>query len=192
MLLARWRAGSEQAFREMAERHLPRLEARIRRHPGWRLLHGHYQISDLVQDVWARAMPIVRNNFKCNGPGALLAFLTTIADRTVVDLVRSHRSQKRGRGGASRLPTGYETASAMPGTPAPETPTSQARVSEITRIAREVLTEREHEAWERVEVHGFAAVEAAFAMNCTSASVRGLLLRARAKIIRRIGGAAGT
>ncbi|MBL9078403.1 MAG: RNA polymerase sigma factor [Planctomycetes bacterium] len=186
-LLARWRSGDEQAFGELAERLSPLLESRIRRQPGWRSLQGHFQINDVLQDVWARALPAVRGKFDCVGRGALLGFLCTVADRTIVDLERARRSQKRGGGDVSRMPTGYEPAAAMPGAPAPESPTSRSRFSELACIAREVLTEREHEAWELVEVHGFTAEEAAVPMNCSSSSVRGLLLRSRAKIIRRLG-----
>src|ERR1051325_6054169 len=92
----RWKNGDDGAFAELHMRFTPLLRARLRRHRGWPLLAGHFQLEDVLQEVWARALPAVRTGFRAAGPGSLLAFLGKIADRAVIDLARRHRAQKRG------------------------------------------------------------------------------------------------
>ena len=183
----RWRAGDEAAFAALHSRFTPLLRVRVRRHPAWSVLKHHLQIEDVLQALWARAIPAVRDRFRDAGPGSLLAYLGTIADREMHDLARQGLTKKRGRGAVRSLPTGFERAggSALP-TSAPETPTGHARATELARLARELLTGREHEAWDLVELQGYSSDEAGLAMGSTGAAVRGLVLRSRTKLALRL------
>jgi RNA polymerase sigma factor (sigma-70 family) len=169
-------------------RFTPLLRSRIRRNRVWPLLDGHMQVDDAAQEVWARAVPATHKGFTDAGPGSFLAFLGKIADRTLIDLARTARAAKRGHGTAERaLQTDIEGAvRPKPGAPGPETPTSHARASELLQIARDVLSARELEAWELVELQRFTADEAGLAMRCSGAAIRGILLRSRAKLVSRI------
>jgi len=183
----KWKGGSEEAFAELHVRFTPLLRARIRRHRAWSLLARHFELDDVLQDVWARAVPAAKATFKQAGPGSLLAFLGKIADREVIDIARRHRAQKRGRGGPESLATDFDAPDGVrPGRAGPTTPTSHARVAELKTLARAVLGEREHEAWDLVELRQFTPEEAGLAMRCSDSSVRGLLLRARAKLVARM------
>ncbi|MBX3465195.1 MAG: sigma-70 family RNA polymerase sigma factor [Planctomycetes bacterium] len=183
-----WKAGNEQSFAGLQGRFTPLLRRRIRRHPSWPALKDHWQVDDALQQLWTNALPALRTKFQHNGPGSLEAYLGRICDDTVTSLVRSHLAQKRGRGGPRPLPTDFDAAAPKPGAAAPVSPTSEARASEFAQLARAVLTDREHEAWELVELQGFTSEEAAVALDASAAAVRGLLLRARARLIARLGG----
>ncbi|HEX5051941.1 MAG TPA: sigma-70 family RNA polymerase sigma factor [Planctomycetota bacterium] len=180
----RWRNGDDEAFAALHTRFTPLLRARIRRHRAWPLLANHFEADDVLQEIWARAVPAAKSSFCHNGEGSLLAFLSRVADREVIDLARRHRAQKRGRGGPASLATGFDAPDATrPGRPAPTTPTGHARLSELRAMARTLLSDREHEAWDLVEIQQYSAEEAAIALQCSASAVRGLLLRARAKLV---------
>lgn len=183
-----WKNGDERAFAALHERFTPLLRRRVQRHDAWATLKGHCQIEDALQQLWNNALPALRTKFQHNGPGSLEAYLGRITDDTLTSLLRAHLAQKRGRGGAKPLPTDFDSASPKPGAAAPESPTGHARASEFARLAHEVLSEREHEAWELVELMSFTSDEAALALGTTASAVRGLLLRARTKLIARLGG----
>ncbi len=78
-------------------------------------------------------------------------------------------------------------AAKKPGGSPLETPTGNARVSEIEELARRELSEREFEAWHLVEVLDHTASEAGLAMSSSDSAVRGLLLRGRSKLVLRLG-----
>lgn len=187
--IGRWKAGDPAAFETLHHRFAPLLRARVRRSRVFPMLEGQMQADDVVQEIWARAVPAAERGFTDEGPGSFLAFLAKIADRTMVDLARTLRAAKRGGHDPARaLQTGWERrAIPRPGLAAAETPTSHARASELTRMAEDELNERELEAWELVELQGFNADEAGLAMDCSGAAVRGLLLRSRAKLVARMG-----
>lgn len=183
-----WKGGDDAAFAQLHLRFTPLLRARIRRHPAWPLLASQCELDDVLQEVWARALPAAKTTFRIEGRGSLLAFLGAITDREVVDLARRQKAKKRGGGTTRSLPTGFDAPDTpRSGRSAPETPTGAAKVHELTALAHAVLTEREFSAWDLVEMQGFSPDEAALAMRCKSASaVRGLLLRARARLAAQL------
>jgi RNA polymerase sigma factor (sigma-70 family) len=183
----RWKNGDDSAFESLHDRFAPLLRSRIRRHPAWPVLDGRYPIDDLLQDVWARAVTAARQRFQYVGTGSLLAFLGQILDREVTDQARRHTTKKRGSNRVLSLHDDGAAREVLPGHAAPDTPTGLARASEILSLARTHLSNREYEAWDLVELQQFSTEEAGLALDCTSAAVRGLLLRGRAKLIVRIG-----
>ena len=187
--VSRWQAGDQVAFGVLHERFAPLLKRRVLRNRAWSALIGRLQVEDVVQEIWARVIPSVQKSFTPSGRGSFLAFLGRLSDRTVIDLARIQRAYKRGGFDAEQpLQTNAEPrASRMRGLPAVETPTSHARCAELETIARKFLGDREYQAWELVEMQGYAAEEAGLAMRCSDSAVRGLLLRGRAKLVTRLG-----
>lgn len=186
--LDHWRGGDSAAFGPLYTRFAPLVRARVRRHRAWSAVAPHMQVEDVEQEVWARAVQSLERRFAPAGPGSFAAFLATVTDHTVVDLTRGVRAAKRGGGQAvDRLSTNCEDgAAALPGRTAPESPTAHARRVELQQLAQQELAPRELEAWELVELHGYTAEEAAVALHCTGAAVRGLLLRSRTRLVARL------
>ena len=188
--VSRWQAGDAAAFRALYDRFAPLLKSRVTgRRRVWPMLNGRFQVEDVVQEIWTRVIPSVRKAFTPSGPGSFCAFLGRLADSTMVDMVRTLRAAKRGEDHAARpLSTNWEQeAVPKPGIAAVETPTSRARCSELETLARRALSDREHHAWLLVELHDYSAEEAGVAMRCTGSAVRGLLRRARARLVSRLG-----
>ena len=185
--VSRWLAGDSEAFQALHDRFAPLLEIRVRQHRIWPALVGRHQVEDVVQEIWARVIPSARKAFTPSGPGSFFAYLGKLADRTLIDLVRSQRAAKRGLGQAEQaLRTGAERrAMPRPGFPAKETPTSKARCTELEAMARRELNAREFQAWELVEIQGYSTDEAGLAMRCSGSAVRGLLIRGRSRLLSR-------
>jgi RNA polymerase sigma factor (sigma-70 family) len=185
--LERWRKGDESAFAVLHARFAPLLRMRVRRHRVWPMLARRIDLDDVLQELWARVMPAVRTQFRHDGPGTLYAFLGRVCDRLVVDIARRMYAQKRGERATRELGTVVDVADgARPGRSAPLTPTGHARFAELVNIARESLSDREFDAWRLVEMEQFSSDEAALAMRCSGAAVRGLMLRARSKLVVRL------
>ena len=168
------------------------LAIRVARSPLWHHLSKRFEVDDVVQEVWARVLPTAREDFEPSGKNSFLGFLQTVADRCMVDLLRKQGARKRGEGrdGDPLDTRAASHAIRSPGLPDPETPTSRARSSEFLTIACEELNGREFLAWDLVEMQGYTAEEAGVAMGDqggSGSSVRGLLMRARAKLVKRLG-----
>lgn len=187
--VTRWQAGDAAAFRALHDRFAPLLKTRVRRSRICPMLAGQYRVEDVVQEIWTRVIPSVKKAFTPSGPGSFYAFLGRLADRTLMDLARLQRAAKRGQGkGDQPLSMNGEcSVSLKPGLPAVETPTSRARCSELENMARNELNDREFQAWDLVEMQGYSPDEAGLAMRCSGSAVRGLLLRARTRLISRFG-----
>ena len=182
--VARWQAGDETAFAILYERFAPLIEVRVRRSRIWRGLAGRYQVEDVVQEAWLRVVPAVKRTFTPRGPGSFLAYVSAVTDNTMVDLLRKTTTAKRGEGkGEVQLPgdEGLEPV-AVPGARGFQTPTSAARCSELRGLAERLLGEREFLAWRLAELEGYTAEETGMALDATGSAVRGLLLRARARL----------
>ncbi|MDF1799170.1 MAG: sigma-70 family RNA polymerase sigma factor [Planctomycetota bacterium] len=191
--VARWQAGDETAFGLLYQRFAPLLALRIRRHRAWPGMQAKLQIEDVVQESWMRVVPGASRTFTPGGEGSFLAFLSKVTDNTLIDLARRASAVKRGDGqavAALELVAGDDVL-ARPGILSLESPTSAARRSELQVLAERTLTEREHAAWELVELQGYNAEEAGLAMGSTGSSVRGLLLRSRAKLVLALGEESG-
>lgn len=188
MHLDRWRAGDPAAFDTLYRRFGPLLRSRVTRSRVWALLQGRMQPEDVTQEIWARAIPAAQTGFVDAGPGSFLGFLGKIADRTMIDLARRLCAQRRGGGAeAAGLQTDWENhVLRKPGNPDQPTPTNLARASELAQLAKEVLPADLHSAWHLVEVEGFTAEEAGLGLRRTASAVRGLLLRARARLMAQL------
>lgn len=187
--LSRWQSGDEGAFVKLHERFTPIVAIRISRNRSWHLLSKGYEVGDVVQEVWKRVLCTTREKFE----PSFLGFLQAVTDNCIVDLLRRQGARKRGEGGSSNTLDTQAVSHAVPkpGLPEVETPTSRARASELQSIAREELNEREHLAWDLVEMKGYTAEEAGLAMGDqggSGSSVRGLLKRARSKLVSRLEG----
>ena len=181
--LERWKGGDEAAFAAIESQLTPRLRVRIQQNPAWPLLERQFEIDDVLQDFWTHAVPAARKTFKHLGPGSLLGFLGEILDRKIVDLVRRMTAKKRGRGVVDRLATGFDAPDRGSfGRSAPETPTGNARFSELVERARALLTPDEFDLWYRIEIQSQSSHEVAASAGRTSSAVRSTLMRSRAKI----------
>ncbi len=182
--VARWQAGDEAAFAILYERFAPLIEIRVRRHRIWHGLQSRFMAEDIVQEAWLRVVPAAKKTFTPRGEGSFLAYISAVADNTMVDLLRKVTAVKRGEGkDADQLipEEGFEP-SAEPGMGGFQTPTSAARCSELQELAEGILKERELLAWQLVELKGYTAEEAGLALDMTGSAVRGLLLRGRARL----------
>ena len=187
--VTRWQAGDESAFELLYQRFAPLLALRVQRNRVWPILRQRCHIDDVVQEVWSKLVSGSKKSFTPSGPGSFLAFLSSICDHTMVDLVRHSTAVKRGQGATvqSLEEDGMGAGYRKPSRATEETPTSRARVSELEAIAKNELSEREFEAWELVEMRDYTAPEAGLAMDTSDSAVRGLLLRGRAKLVMRLG-----
>ena len=181
--VARWQAGDDSAFGILFERFAPLIALRVRRARTWALLRDRLQAEDVVQEAWLRVVPGARRSFTPGGEGSFLAFVSKVTDNTMIDLVRKRNAAKRGDGRPEVPLTTGEEIEIRSGVGEFETPTSSARCTELQEIAARELGERELLAWNLVEMQTYTADEAGLAMDVTGAAVRGLLLRARAKLV---------
>jgi RNA polymerase sigma factor (sigma-70 family) len=182
--VARWQAGDEAAFAILYKRFAPLIETRIRRSRVLRGLRATYQVEDIVQEAWMRVVPAGKRSFTPRGPGSFLAFVASVTDHAMVDLLRRATTSKRGEGRTPQpLTLGEESDSRVQVEQGCfVSPTSAARCSELKSLAERVLQEREHLAWRLVELEGYTPSEAALALDASDSAVRGLLLRSRARL----------
>ncbi len=188
----RWCNGDDQAFESIASHYHPLLVMRVRRSPSWPFLRTRCTEEDIVQEVWSNVVERSREAFECRGPGSFCAYICKITDNRIKSRVTRHLAQKRG-GGSRVVPCSdhaEQNAVQKPGTPYPSTASSVARVSELQGLAEKRLLPDEYQAWYLVDNLGYTSQEAAFAMGedlegggRSDSGVRGLLLRARLKLI---------
>ena len=187
-LLARWRLGNRAALEQLTGAHSALLLARARAHPLRNHLQNRPDPADLVNDALVRALASgLLERFEQRGPGSLRNVLFRVLDRTIQDALRAERAGKRAPNGA--LGSGDEDG-AEPAGPAEHavdhrepSPTSEARSKEWVERCRAILPAREWEVWSRVELEGYAPAEVAAALELGESAARGLLFRARARIL---------
>ncbi len=157
-----------------------------------RWLARHATPEDLVGETFLRVLASgTLHSFAAREEGALLRFLIKVLHDVAADFYRRHGRRKRGAGRPEMsLTTGSDDGDSIPGPPALQaagtTPTSRARVNEIESLCRTQLSEREWGAWRLCEMEDCTSIEAADRLDCTDAAVRGLVLRARQKILRAL------
>jgi RNA polymerase sigma factor (sigma-70 family) len=187
-LLARYLAGDFAAEERLFSRFRTALLERARRHPRLRPLARDCTAEDVVQEVFRRALASgMLRDFEDRGRGSLEAVLTRVLENTLVDFGR--RASARKRGGTHERVDALETglAPGLDRLPAEDTtPTSRARSNELVELAGRVLEPRELEAWRPVEIEGLDAADVAHRMESTPAAIRGLVYRARAKLMRAL------
>jgi RNA polymerase sigma factor (sigma-70 family) len=187
-LLARYLAGDFAAEERLFSRFRTALLERARRHPRLRPLARDCTAEDVVQEVFRRVLASgLLNAFEDRGRGTLEAVLTRVLENTLVDFGR--RASARKRGGTHERLDALETgvAPGLDRLPADDTtPTNRARSKELVELAGRELEPRELEAWRWVEIEGLDAADVARRMKSTPAAIRGLVFRARAKLIRAL------
>jgi RNA polymerase sigma-70 factor (ECF subfamily) len=86
-LMERVRAGDPRAFAELLNRHGETVRAAVRKRLNDRL-RPQYDSLDFVQEVWAAVLALPPDRCRFDGPQALAAFLTRVAENKVVDVAR--------------------------------------------------------------------------------------------------------
>jgi len=193
-LLEAWRSGCSDAGERIAASHYPLLVAQAARHPLRRRLSPVPEPAELAQEALCRALSSgLVERFRDRGPGSLRNLLFRVLDRTLLDALRRQRTRKRSANVAS-LSGDEGDAGCLPARSLVDarepTPTSSARAREWIEHCRRVLPAREWEIWSLVEVEGHSPQEAAALHGIGGNAARGLLLRARARLIRELSGGA--
>jgi len=191
-ILDRWKAGESDAADLLVERHTPLLRRRARR-----LLSGRADVGaslegdDLIQDTWVRVFSKgALERLEIRRSGAFSAWLVRVLQRSLLDRRRRTRALKRDAS-VSRAIGADSDGAALPG---PEvlvdsrepSPTSRARMHDLTNFCQHVLTDREWEVWKLVEIDRWAAVDVAREKGISSSAVRSLTHRAREKLLRAL------
>ena len=135
-------------------------------------------------DVFRRALAgaLDKDEWTDETPGGLRRLLTHIANQLLVDLERHHGAQMRSGNEVSL--DGGQGAEAGRDLPASMvTQTQEAVHRELLELGRRTLSEREWAVFELVHVGGMEPAEVAAELNETDAAVRGVLFRARQKLV---------
>jgi len=183
------RKGDAEAEWRLFSRYSVILRDEARRHRLMRFISNMATPDDIVSEVWVRGYASGSlQAFEDRGRGSLRRFLCVLLDRTMVDLTRRFGAVKRRSLLACR---GFEVDS---GTKAncsvtkvadvkEPTPTSNVRADELLRLCEEVLEEKEWRIWKLAESDGLDSAEIGVRLGISSSAVRGVLFRARAKLI---------
>jgi RNA polymerase sigma-70 factor (ECF subfamily) len=139
-LVARARSGDESAFTEMLSLCAASLESYVRRHlPAD--VSGQIDVQDVLQEVYLEAF-LRKDQFVVLDASSLSRWLTTIARHRLIDLVRHHRSQKRGGNGISPVDhSGEGIVSMLQDLAIYERTPSQSAMSHERRLALQVAVE---------------------------------------------------
>ena len=123
------------------------------------------------------------------GRGSLRNVLFRVLDRTFLDALRRQNAAKRSanelRLVGDEEGTGAHPLAGLVDAREP-TPTSTARAREWIARCQRVLTPREWAVWSAVEVEGLSPAQAAERCGIGGNAARGLLLRARTRLIREL------
>ncbi len=191
-LLNGYLAGSREDEYRLFELHRERLLRRATNEPRIARLARYTSPEDLVNEVFLKALSSgILKKLEDRGRGSLTRLLSKILDDVAIDIYRWHGAEKRGDG---RLPSSYDghDENARGGqaqcvaVSLDTTPTSKVRAGELLDRCREVLDPYEWEVWHLVEVESFSSVEIAGRLHTTDSAVRGILRRARRKLLARL------
>lgn len=189
-LLTRYLAGDHDAERRLFDRFRASLLRRASGHRLMRPIAGRVSAEDIVQEVFWRALSSgMLQDFDDRGRGSLAAALNVVLDRTLVDVGRRLSAAKREGDRTARSLDEIGDGAMIDDTRLSSrdpTPTSHAREDELVKACRDTLGEREWETWELVELSGWTCEDAARHLGQTAAAVRGVLFRARAKLLRAL------
>jgi len=156
-----------------------------------RAIEREVAAEDVVQEVFWRALASgMLRRFEDRGHGSLEAALCRILERTMIDVARRMRAEKRG-GSHARLELGtkdenHDGIDRLPS--ADTTPTGSVRARELVELAGRVLDVREIQVWELIQLEGLDSVEVGERLGISASAVRGVLFRAQSKLVRAIGG----
>lgn len=192
--LAAWLAGDAEAERALFGRHRAELLARAQSHRLTRRLRGQVTAEDMVDEVFLRALSSgLLQRFEDRGKGSLMGALYTVLDRTLKDAVRRHLgTDKRGQDVGFVSLDEASLRAAGGGLRAPDpTPTSRVRANDLLDLCRTALPPREWDVWRRLHVEGQDHATIAAQLSLSEAAVRGLVYRARERIVTLLGDGAG-
>lgn len=187
-LFARYRGGDVEAGAELFREHGEFLLQVVRRRLP-RSLRRRVDPEDVVGDVFRRALngPLAQAEWRDETPGGLKKLLAHIARGVIVDLARYHGAGVRGERVVSLDPkTGGGDGAGPAVRSFDASQSSEASYRELLALGHEVLSEREWELFEAVFVQGRSAAEVARSHGATPEAVRGVLFRARQKLIARL------
>jgi len=191
-LLEGYLGGNREDERELFELHRQKLLERVRREHWMAGLARYLTPEDLVGEVFVRALGSgALRDLDDRGRGSLARLLFKMLDDAAVDTYRRHGAEKRGGG---RLPDSYDvsdegaaTGQRRPQVASPDTtPTQKVRAGELLERCRGVLDDREWEVWHLSEVESCDSLEIAQRVGSTDSAVRGVLHRARHKLLMRL------
>jgi DNA-directed RNA polymerase specialized sigma24 family protein len=185
-LLAGYLAGEREAAARLFERFRGELLRRARRHPLMGAVSRVHTPEDVAQDVLTRALRAdLFTRYQDRGPGTLGALLGVVLTHTLEDHARRLGALKHGGG---ELPTSLD-ASGDDGpqrerlaAPQPS-PSAEVRATDVLERSRRLLEPHEWDLWRLLEVDGLRPEDIAGLVGRTSASVRGVLFRARLKLV---------
>lgn len=186
-LLASYFAGNRESERRLFEQECGDLLKRARSHRLARSLRRHASPEELVNEVFLRVLGSGKllEFIDCE-TGSLRRYLSGKLDDVCRDMCRRVGAEKRGGG---REPASIhqdndgESRPEFMLTSGGATPTSDAREKELSELVRGLLGTRDWEIWRRCELEGESSVEIAREIGGTDASVRGVLHRARQKVV---------
>ena len=176
-LLRRFRAGDEEAFRALLERHGKVLTARIRRNLPARVAR-RVAVSDVLQESCAVAF-LRREHLEVRGADAFRNWLLGIVDNKVREAVRRHahvaaRSSHREVSRHERVETGLFVGR----TPSPSVGAAHREEAELAREALTRLPEHYRQVLRLTRMQGMTLREAAQAMGRTREATKKLYGRA--------------
>lgn len=164
------------------------LRHEARAHRLMPLLRRSASEEDVVNEAWVRFYSArAYERFEDRGPGSLRRFLVVIVDRVLHDWLRRASAGKRIAGGEAlsleSLADGGDSREIGVAQSREPTPTKSVRDGELLALVREALDERERLVWERIEVEQRSSIEVAHELGISDSAVRGVIHRARAKLI---------
>jgi RNA polymerase sigma-70 factor (ECF subfamily) len=156
-------------------------------------LQGVIAEDDVLQELWIaafRGLP----NFRPDGPGALDRWLTTLAQRILIDHVKARQAAKRG-GPHAILQASIDNLSSvlLRFASSRRPPSGEAALAEAIHAVKNAMDSLPG-AWRQVislrYIEGKSVDEIAKALKKTRYAVDGLLFRARRELRERLGKAA--
>jgi RNA polymerase sigma-70 factor, ECF subfamily len=162
-----------------------------------RSLQSVLGVEDVLQDTFRQVFRDVRG-FQSSTEAAFFAWLRTIADRRLLDMLKSLRRKKRG-GQHRKLPARDKAASSMGElldvlADSGSTPSHAAARREATHaleIALAALPNNYREAIRLRYLQGKSVEEVAAGLGCTPGATRGYLARGRQELRDALGRASG-
>lgn len=173
--------------------HASTVRAYIKRHIPTKL-NRDITPDDVLQETWTSAFQGL-SGFRPEGPNAMERWLTTIAQRRLVDAIKRAASAKRG--GGRRIEHAIDEVSSLLDlfgqVASPDrTPSSKAAVAEAVDAVRIALASlppaRRQALWMRY-IEGRSRDTIASSMGRTSAAVNGLLFHGLEQLQERLGSA---
>ena len=176
-LVERIKGGDSEAFSALFRKYQRRLAVLIYYHMSSELRH-HIEVDDILQETFLAASRQL-DQFTYRAPGSFLAWLSRIADHTIVDAARFQSRQKRDGGERLRF-----RSESNPGGPEPADFNTPSRIFMAGERVRALLAKMDALSGEQREVillaefQGLSTQEIAAKMGKSREAVALLLHRA--------------